>query len=252
MLLGIQPDQAGQLGDVRDVLCIRRGKKWEIGLSCKHNHDAVKHSRLSRSLDFGTSWLGYPCSKNYFQEIASVFDLLDEYKKNNTNWSEIKNKNLVIYLPLLEAFIKELNHLYQMHKEDVPKKLFQYLLGKNDFYKIIAHESDKTTEVKPFNMMNTLGLPANGIKPRYRITVLKLPAEILEIKLKRNSKTTVQLVCDQGWAVSLRIHNASSKVEPSLKFDIQLIGVPSSMGQRREPWDLLKPELAADLGGKYI
>ena len=31
---------------------------------------------------------------------------------------------------------------------------------------------------------------------------------------------------DNGWQFSFRIHNASTFVEPSLKFDIQLIGIP--------------------------
>lgn len=52
MLIGLQTDSAGITGDVRDVLCMR-GSDWEIGLSCKHNHQAVKHSRLSDTIDFG-------------------------------------------------------------------------------------------------------------------------------------------------------------------------------------------------------
>ena len=34
----IQPDQAGQTGDVRDILVIRSTLGWEIGLSVKNNH----------------------------------------------------------------------------------------------------------------------------------------------------------------------------------------------------------------------
>ena len=43
----IQKDEAGKEGDVRDILIIRRDIQWEIGLSIKHNHFAVKHSRLA-------------------------------------------------------------------------------------------------------------------------------------------------------------------------------------------------------------
>ena len=46
----IQTDQKGEEGDVRDILIIRRKISWEIGLSLKHNHFAVKHSRLSKIL----------------------------------------------------------------------------------------------------------------------------------------------------------------------------------------------------------
>jgi len=31
---------------------------------------------------------------------------------------------------------------------------------------------------------------------------------------------------NNGWQLSFRIHNASTIVEPSLKFDVQLIGMP--------------------------
>ena len=36
----------------------------------------------------------------------------------------------------------------------------------------------------------------------------------------------------------MRLHNASSKIEPSLKFDVQLISFPSSLYVQVEPWDI--------------
>lgn len=51
--LEILSDDKGKLGDVRDVLAIRLLQKWEIGVSAKNNHKAVKHSRLSNTIDFG-------------------------------------------------------------------------------------------------------------------------------------------------------------------------------------------------------
>ncbi len=51
--LEILSDDKGKKGDVRDVLAIRLLQKWEIGVSAKNNHHAVKHSRLSSSIDFG-------------------------------------------------------------------------------------------------------------------------------------------------------------------------------------------------------
>ena len=35
----------------------------------------------------------------------------------------------------------------------------------------------------------------------------------------------------------MRIHNASSRVEPSLKFDVQLVSTPSNIHTQVEPWD---------------
>ena len=74
-------DVATKLGDVRDVLIIRRDIKWEIGISVKHNHEALKHSRLSTKLDFGNSWYGIPSSKQYFDEISLIFAELQTLKE---------------------------------------------------------------------------------------------------------------------------------------------------------------------------
>ncbi len=54
--LEIVTDHQGKSGDVRDVLIIKLLQKWEIGISAKNNHKAVKHSRLSSSIDFGKKW----------------------------------------------------------------------------------------------------------------------------------------------------------------------------------------------------
>lgn len=48
--LFIQKDEAGKAGDVRDIIIARTTMQWEIGLSIKHNHFAVKHSRLSPTI----------------------------------------------------------------------------------------------------------------------------------------------------------------------------------------------------------
>lgn len=235
LILSIQPDKKGQEGDVRDVLCVRNEKGWNIGFSCKNNHDAVKHSRLSRTIDFGKDWLGYPVSKNYKIMINPLFDKLDELKNKKVRWDEVDNKNEYFYTPLLKAFLSELEALNLSHP-DVPEKLLNYLLGRNDFYKIIKHTDDRITEVKAFNIYGTLGLSTKVQKEMCKISRLKMPTEILKMDFKKNSSTTIQIVCDNGWALSLRIHNASKWVEPSLKFDIQLIGVPNNMGSVIEAW----------------
>ena len=45
--LFIQKDEEGKKGDVRDIIVERKDIVWEIGLSIKHNHLAVKHSRFT-------------------------------------------------------------------------------------------------------------------------------------------------------------------------------------------------------------
>ncbi len=59
---------------------------------------------------------------------------------------------------------------------------------------------------------------------------------IIELSFKPNSTDTLFLICDEGWQISFRIHNASSKVEPSLKFDINLIGQPPALYTHHIHW----------------
>lgn len=236
LILSIKPDKAGQTGDVRDVICIRNEKDWSIGLSCKHNHEAVKHSRLSKTIDFGKEWLGYPVSDNYHQKINPLFDELSELKHKKAHWSGIEMKDERFYVPLLNAFLEEMEEIYKKNPSEVAENLLHYLLGKNDFYKVIAHTTNKTTEVKPFNMYGTLGLSTKKQKTQYKLSILKMPEQILSMDFKKDSKNTILIHCDNGWSLSLRIHSASEWVEPSLKFDIQLVGVPVNMGTRIESW----------------
>ena len=76
--LYIQTDQHGEDADVRDIIIERKDIIWEIGLSIKHNHMAVKHSRIAKTLDFGEKWYGIPCSKNYWNEVRATFDFLEK------------------------------------------------------------------------------------------------------------------------------------------------------------------------------
>lgn len=51
----------------------------------------------------------------------------------------------------------------------------------------------------------------------------------MNLEFKPDSNNTLELYLDRGWQFTFRIHNASSKVESSLKFDIQIIGMPTSI-----------------------
>jgi hypothetical protein len=127
LLISLQPDNVAVDGDIRDVLIIRRSIEWEIGISVKHNHAALKHSRLSKTLDFGKEWFGINCNETYFNEIAPIFDNLLSLKEMKKKWAEIPDKPETVYLPVLKAFIKELNSLYAKHKNVVAERIVIYL-----------------------------------------------------------------------------------------------------------------------------
>jgi len=227
--LEIVADKEGQSGDVRDVLIIRSLQKWEIGISAKNNHRAVKHSRLSNKIDFGEKWLDIPCSEAYFEEINPIFTMLEKIKNidNSSKWSTINNMHQKVYMPILEAFKSELIRLDKQNQNIVAERLVQYLIGNKDFYKVI--KGNKKVEIQAYNLNGTLNLPFESIKPKAKIPKLKLPTRLIEIVYQNNSTTTLIVSLNEGWQISFRIHNASSRVEPSLKFDINLISSPHTL-----------------------
>lgn len=236
LVIGIQEDAKGQSGDVRDVLFIRKSKDWEIGISVKHNHSAVKHSRLSDSIDFGEKWLGFNCSENYFNKIKPLFDELRSLKEKNVDWKDLDRKAERFYIPLLQAFIDEIKRIDTENPNEVPKRLLEYLLGRYDFYKVISLENRKTTQILAFSLHGTLNQSAGNVKPLIKLPISKMPNRIYDIYFKPESDNTVLLALNEGWELSFRIHSASTKVEPSLKFDITLIGQPN-LYSHFETWD---------------
>lgn len=225
----IQSDQERQEADVRDIILRRNDIVWEIGLSVKHNHLAIKHSRIARSLDFGKKWYGVPCSSMYWEEVKSVFDFLESEKKQGTLFSELENKDLQIYLPLLNAFVKEIERQVRGNT-DIAQRFVGYLLSRYDFYKIISHDEHRITTIQSFNMYGTLNLPSKKEKPTVKVQRVNLPQNMLYIGLKSGSMSTVFLSFDNGWQFSFRIHNNANKiVEPSLKFDICIEGIPAEL-----------------------
>lgn len=224
----MQKDQEGKKGDVRDVVLSRCSVQWEIGLSAKNNNDAVKHSRLSKTLDFGEAWLHTPCSQTYWDEISPLFDELHSIRKGNPDaqWSDLDDrKKDDFYVPLLTAFKKEILYMNDI-SEHIPSKLVSYLIGECPFYKIIKDDAHNMVIVRAFNINGGLNKTVNEVKSRYSIPQIKLPTRIVEFEFKKGSKDTLNMILDGGWEISFRIHNASKKVEASLKFDVRLIGNP--------------------------
>lgn len=230
--LEIVSDKQGQEGDVRDVLAIRALQKWEIGISAKNNHRAVKHSRLSKTIDFGEKWLGVPCSDTYFSNVNPIFDKLEILRKESNAtqlWSSLGDYHTSVYYPILEAFKNELQQLDENNPGIVAKHLVEYLIGNKDFYKVI--KTNKGVEIQAYNLHESLNLPFKTNKPKYKVGKVKLPSRIIEIAYGKGtkSKTTLFVTFDEGWQISFRIHNASSRIEPSLKFDINLESTPKSL-----------------------
>ena len=228
LILEFQKDELGESGDVRDIVIRRDDINWEIGLSIKHNHDAVKHSRLSHVLDFGKEWYGIPCSDYYWNDIDPVFDLLKHEKMRRSAWSDLNDKEGDVYVPLLQAFLDEVSRAYKKDTT-VAVKMFEYLVGVKDYHKIVSHDSKRMTLIHTFNLHGSLNQPSRVKMSVFDVSTADIPTEIISMRFKKNSNTTVEIYMDNGWAFSFRIHSASTLIQPSLKFDVQFISTPVSV-----------------------
>lgn len=239
LVLRFQKDESGIKGDVRDIVVDRESDNWEIGLSLKHNHEAIKHSRLSKKLDFGKEWFNLSCSDEYWRDIKPIFDNLTEKKAKKIKWSEIEDKENNVYVPLLNAFIKEIKNA-STKDSGVPRKMVEYLIGINDYYKIVSQDSKRLTLIHTFNMHGHLNKKSTTKVSAITVPILELPSRLVAIEFKPNSNNTVEMYLDKGWQLSFRIHNASTIVEPSLKFDIQFVGMPPSVLNIECKWNKVK------------
>lgn len=224
VILKIQQDNKGAEGDVRDILIIRNSVQWEIGLSIKHNNFAVKHSRLSKTIDFGDKWYEVPCSQKYWDNIKPIFDYLDVENAKKTKWRDLPDKEDKVYVPLLCAFLTEINEQKMINENILSRSMVEYLLGKFDFYKAIGSDKDETTIIQCYNLRGTLSKKSSIVVP-----ISNLPTRILYANFVHDSKNTLEICFNNGWHFTFRIHNASTIVEPSLKFDIKIIGMPTTI-----------------------
>ena len=228
LTLEFQKDEEGIKGDVRDIVVKRSNIQWEIGLSIKHNHEAVKHSRLSYKLDFGKEWFDVPCSKDYWDEVNPIFKFLENGKAKGTLWCDLDNKETDIYVPILNAFINEINRAYEKNP-DVPRKMIEYLIGIKDYHKIVSRDSKNLTLIHTFNMHGTLNKSSNTKISAITVPIIQLPDRIVAIDFRKGSNTTVEMYMNNGWELSFRIHNAEKVLAPTLKFDIQFMGMPPTI-----------------------
>lgn len=138
------------------------------------------------------------------------------------------DKENSVYLPIVDAFIKEMNRAYKADST-ILARLISYLLGIHDFYKVVSIDKKQLTEFQSFNLRGELNKDGKKTKATLIIPKADLPTEIIALRFKPNSKSTAELYLNNGWSLSFRIHNASTIVEPSLKFDIQFLGVPANI-----------------------
>ena len=215
----INSDTAGKEGDVRDVMISCEEKC--IGISCKNNHTAFKHSRLSPKINFPTVWklCREGASDNYMSGVKALFSEIQNTSSQSgfTKWSEIApDKKFRYYRALLDLFRSEIFRIRDKSSDsaaELASGLVKYVIGRHDFYKLII--KDDRGLVEGYSLSGSLKVPR-----------IPLPSTILAIEFVPDSAGTILLFMDAGYSFSFRIHSAKTEIEPSLKFDIQAIGLP--------------------------
>ena len=231
--LALQADAQGAAGDVRDLV-VKHDTGWELGILVKHNNDAAKHPRVSGDLDFARQWLGMSASAGYFAAIKPVFDELESYAATGSHWSALglreTEKAQRFYRPVLSALAVELRR-QMAQTPNAPAALLRYMTGRRDFYKLIITIKKREVELQAFNFDGELGRATPPVVPR-----LQLPTKLIDLDFKRASINTLIARFDREWALSLRLHSASSRVERSLKLDVRLVSVPAEMLKQTTAW----------------
>jgi hypothetical protein len=212
------PDSRGEDGDVRDIV-ITSGAKI-FGISCKTNHSAYKHSRLSDSVNFVEKWGldSSGCSATYLSEANSIFGKLRAIKTASSGtalWREQPDIPNDYYWPILDAFEAEVK---RVESPQMCARFIRYLIGSHDFYKVVSRA--KSVEITGFNINKSLSIPP-----------IKLPDKITGSRRNNGSQYARTITFNAGWEFNFRIHNASSKVEPSLKFDVTATSLPPKLYQ---------------------
>lgn len=253
-VLSAMPDTAGVKGDVRDI-CFsvyndneKTSLVRELGISCKNNHEAVKHPRITEDPDFAKEWTKgkFTCSQKFLDKMKEIQDIIEQYQKVYNSWSQIKEKKDTVYFPIITAFVEELRRLGMVSQDaddqqrqsasEFSKLFFEYMFGNSDFYKFIKDDKAKATRIYPYNMHGSLMKSYNGVKNQQAVPCVTMPDEMVEVRVKPRSKTTLEIYFDQ-WIISMRLHNADSTVrKTSLKFDVQIKAQPQKVMGTILPW----------------
>ena len=230
----LNQSRAGQDGDVRDIIFEKPESNWQIGISSKHNHDAVKHSRLSSRIDFGMKWMNVPTPQSYFTNLAPLWDSLQNMKNQKLLWSEVPHKE-DMYERVIGEFVAALNLLAENKSNyRLAENFLKYLLGRHDFYKLIVNTTERTTSLQVMNLHGTLQAANQyGVTSLTTVSV-PIPRDFILIKQETYNRLTV--ILDKYWTIGMRIHSASSRVENSFKLDIRLDGIPANLPNIVSPW----------------
>lgn len=224
-----QPDKAGSLGDVRDIVIKMPSKNWELGLSIKRNNFIAKHSRLNKYFDFSQKWCGFPCTDIYNNESKKIYDLLELEKQKGIKWRSLKNKNYLIFNKLLQLFGEEILRQSKKNGTIYVKKFFQNIVGKFSYCKLISMDKYNITIVQNFYFDYKLSSSES---------ITNIPTKILGCSTNYEGGNNLVIVFNNNWIIKFQLYGHKIFVSPDLKFNIKLIKYPSSIKEKTFKWKI--------------
>ncbi|MCQ2605218.1 MAG: HaeIII family restriction endonuclease [Bacteroidales bacterium] len=153
------------------------------------------HSRsitINKDFDFAKLWFAKTCS---FEYTAENILLISKHISSNNS------KDTIYHLlnNLKTEFLK-----FKPNQESL-KKILQFIVEKDN---------------------SSL---ASVIWEEKKHRGIKLPTKIIDLSFKEKSTTTLILTMDNGWAISFRIYQTNSNIEPIFNLETQLFGRPSAI-----------------------
>ena len=209
-------DASARDGDVRDIV-ISKGDR-EVGISCKSNHKAFKHSRISPESSLRVAWRLSPVSgsdRGYVQELGRLFDDLES--QTFDDWSDLgARRKQAFYDACIAAFNKEIRRLIgEIGDSEISFRLAKYFLGSKGYYKCVVSRGGSFLQAFCFG--------------RSVVARISFPRRLIALDSPPGKHGVLHMHFDRGFSFSLRLHNASSSYERSLKFDIQALALPQSL-----------------------
>jgi hypothetical protein len=220
----IEIEHVKAVGGATDVSDVRfNGVIQSVALSLKSNHDAVRHPRVSPTIDIAQQWLGVATDQQYLNEVTGIFNRFTTFCENNQfqRFNQLSNeeKRDLLYRPISESFSRLLNRVFNSPQGPEAVAYFlHYLIGDRDFYKAKADFKRNELLIEAYDFSGTLG-------PRQR---LSMPTRCLEVSVEagRGLYNYVNIIFDRGWEVKMRLHSARTLIESSLKWDVHFVGTP--------------------------
>ena len=197
----------GRGGDPTDIRIVTT--TGDVNVSAKKGNADIKHPRLSGSNDWGALWGGgCACTDRYWKDVRAAFEHLDDHA--GQKWSDLGNLKTCVYLGVICAFEDEFRRLAEEHGARFVRAFWSFLVGVEDYWRVSWY-GDKV-EILATNPGG--GLPGQPWdRPAALDSIVRTGANTLRIQLGL-------------WAFKLRLHSASTKVETSLKFAVQIAGLP--------------------------